>query len=534
MRTLIAAVFVLCVLTLAGCESPRGSLSASSGLSPAFGNRFVTASFPRLSSNYIRPSARVSFRQEVDVEMDFGKAAVAIEGVFTGFSLVIKEGEQRFKLRNFVETLDARLSLPGNKKKTISRTFDAVELLATTFTREGRLVILDFPVAAKIDDFSEQSPELGTAFVIALMGSFSQVMSLPVLGTDLSVGTPITPTTKAEVVKYANEQVLPALLRGENLDRLFEGQDRVEIISYLRREIQSTEVSGAIRIKGMTVLDGHEYVYAAGRQHVSSATQVNNETETELLIDPFSGLLRLYQVRGTGGIRDKEGRLVRMKVSMRTENALEERVAARVSPSQPRPAPVSPGAKGTISGVYGLVSPSVFTVEADEGLGSAFLIGPSTLVTNAHVVDGTSRVTLIDNRGVEYSATVARVIQDGPDLAFLTVGRPLEATPLKLASDLPQIGSQALVIGSPRGLGGTLTGGLVSQIRFLDGVAFVQTDAAINAGNSGGPVVNLLGEVIGIATLRSDASKGLVGLNFAISATEIRSRISNELLVSSN
>ena len=94
------------------------------------------------------------------------------------------------------------------------------------------------------------------------------------------------------------------------------------------------------------------------------------------------------------------------------------------------------------------------------------------------------------------------------DLALLRPLLPLSIAPLPLSPAVPLTGSQALVIGSPAGLEGT--------------VNWVQVDAAINPGNSGGPILNTRGQVIGVATQRLDGDEvQYIGLNFGISALDV-------------
>ena len=157
------------------------------------------------------------------------------------------------------------------------------------------------------------------------------------------------------------------------------------------------------------------------------------------------------------------------------------------------------------------VSASVFTVETDEGVGSAFVIsssgGRSSLVTNHHVVGDLKTVRLRQpDRDLE--GTVEQVSR-GNDLVLLTVAASL--APLEKAASDPAVGDPVLVVGAPLGLGGTVSNGIVSAFR--DG--YIQFSAPIGPGNSGGPVVNQRGQVIGVARSKLVAL-GAEGLSFAI------------------
>ena len=154
-------------------------------------------------------------------------------------------------------------------------------------------------------------------------------------------------------------------------------------------------------------------------------------------------------------------------------------------------------------------------------LGSGFIIDPTGyIVTNNHVIDGADEitVTLTDNTTLK-----AKLVgkDDRVDLALLKVesDKPLQAVSFG-DSDVERVGDWVLAIGNPFGLGGSVTAGIVSargrDIRQGPYDDFIQTDAAINRGNSGGPLFNMNGEVIGINTAIYSPSGGSVGIGFSV------------------
>ncbi|MGH6946959.1 MAG: DegQ family serine endoprotease [Kiloniellales bacterium] len=159
-----------------------------------------------------------------------------------------------------------------------------------------------------------------------------------------------------------------------------------------------------------------------------------------------------------------------------------------------------------------------------NSLGSGFIIDPSGyIVTNHHVVAEAEEVTV---RLHDDTILTAKIIgsDEKTDLALLKVEseKPLPATTWG-DSDATRIGDWVIAIGNPFGLGGTVTAGIVSA-RQRDINAgpyddFIQSDAAINRGNSGGPMFNLDGEVIGVNTAIFSPSGGSVGIGFAIPAS---------------
>jgi serine protease Do len=157
-------------------------------------------------------------------------------------------------------------------------------------------------------------------------------------------------------------------------------------------------------------------------------------------------------------------------------------------------------------------------------LGSGFIISEDGyVVTNNHVIDKEQSVTVITDDGTEYNAKVVGK-DDRTDLALLKVDAGSQKfTYVKFASDDTRVGDWVVAVGNPFGLGGTVTAGIVSARGREIGAGpyddFIQIDAAVNRGNSGGPAFNLKGEVIGVNTAIFSPSGGNVGIAFAIPAS---------------
>jgi S1-C subfamily serine protease len=159
-----------------------------------------------------------------------------------------------------------------------------------------------------------------------------------------------------------------------------------------------------------------------------------------------------------------------------------------------------------------------------QGQGSGFILDKQGhILTNNHVIDNAQRVevTLFDKH--KYKATVVGV-DKGHDLALLLINNAPNLQPATLAeSQSLTVGQRVYAIGNPFGLSGTMTRGIISAIRSIRGPNnnpiedAIQTDAAVNPGNSGGPLLNSRGEVIGITTLiANNGADQSSGIGFAI------------------
>ena len=202
------------------------------------------------------------------------------------------------------------------------------------------------------------------------------------------------------------------------------------------------------------------------------------------------------------------------------------------------------GGELDVEEVYERAAPGVVLVRAGGepggrgGLGSGFVIDrEGRIVTNYHVVAGAGSVEVVFS---DESEADARIIGTDPssDLALLDVETPAEElTALPLGdSDSLVVGEDAFAIGNPFGLERTLTAGVVSgldrRIEAPDGFAIddaVQTDAALNSGNSGGPLLNARAEVIGVNTQIESRTGGNVGIGYAVPVNTVK-EVVRELL----
>src|SRR6266404_5134092 len=161
------------------------------------------------------------------------------------------------------------------------------------------------------------------------------------------------------------------------------------------------------------------------------------------------------------------------------------------------------------------------------GEGSGFFISPDGYaVTNDHVVDHAKSVQVTTSDGTVHTAKVVGTDQK-TDLALIKVDGKKDFSYVKFADQPPRIGDWVLAVGNPFGLGGTVTAGIVSARGRDIGAGpyddFIQIDAPVNKGNSGGPTFDVDGNVIGVNTAIFSPSGGSVGIAFAIPADTVKS-----------
>jgi serine protease Do len=159
-------------------------------------------------------------------------------------------------------------------------------------------------------------------------------------------------------------------------------------------------------------------------------------------------------------------------------------------------------------------------------VGSGFIVDKSGyILTNYHVVDDASRITITLQNSEEYVAKIIGADEE-TDIAILKIEAGKDLPSVKLGdSNAAQVGDWVLAIGSPFGLAQTVTAGIISQTKRETPYAsifqkFIQTDAAINRGNSGGPLVNMNGEVIGINSQIATSTGDYNGIGFALPSNE--------------
>ena len=150
---------------------------------------------------------------------------------------------------------------------------------------------------------------------------------------------------------------------------------------------------------------------------------------------------------------------------------------------------------------------SVFVIYSENSMGSGFAIGENCIITNAHVIDDRNNIIVKSYDGQNYEGFVVDINTE-IDIAILCIDN-VTLTPIALTTNI-NIGDDVYAIGAPNSMSYTLTKGVVSsKERKIGQNIYIQPDAAINEGNSGGPLLNESGNVIGINTLKLMDSEGI-------------------------
>lgn len=180
-----------------------------------------------------------------------------------------------------------------------------------------------------------------------------------------------------------------------------------------------------------------------------------------------------------------------------------------------------------IISLYKKVNPAIVSVDSQivDGVscGTGCIIHKTGIIlTSAHVIEGDCIIVTMFN-GQNYKARVLKKFGDKKDIALLKISVPMELKTVKLGdSEKIKVGQKVLAIGNPFGFSGTLTQGIISRIDYAKNR--IQTDAAINPGSSGGPLINRAGEIIGInqAIYNPDNNISNIGIGFAIPINTVK------------
>lgn len=172
--------------------------------------------------------------------------------------------------------------------------------------------------------------------------------------------------------------------------------------------------------------------------------------------------------------------------------------------------------------VYEKINPAIVSIDAQthDGVsaGTGCVVTPDGLIlTGSHVIDGCKSVEVTTHNGQVYKAEVVSKMGKNKDLALLKINPKSQLNTIKFGdSQSIKVGQKVLAIGNPFGFAGTLTQGIISRIDYAKNK--IQTDAAINPGCSGGPLLNSSGEVIGInqSIYNPDNNISNIGIGFAI------------------
>ena len=248
-----------------------------------------------------------------------------------------------------------------------------------------------------------------------------------------------------------------------------------------------------------------------------------------IAVGAFSALGSPAYARGPEGIADVAEKVIDAVVNISTSQTVDAKGSGGGSNTMPQLPPGSPfeeffddffkNRRGPGGGSKG--GDNSPTPRKTNSLGSGFIIDTSgVVVTNNHVIADADEINVILNDGSKIKAELVGVDKK-TDLAVLKFKPPKPLVSVKFGdSDKLRLGDWVVAIGNPFSLGGTVTAGIVSaknrDISSGPYDSYIQTDAAINRGNSGGPLFNLDGDVVGVNTLIISPSGGSIGIGFAV------------------
>jgi S1-C subfamily serine protease len=236
-----------------------------------------------------------------------------------------------------------------------------------------------------------------------------------------------------------------------------------------------------------------------------------------LLVIVAGGIVALFLLRESAPVSATAATSgAAAQVSLPIADAAPALVDAPTDTTPPPTVLEPPATTASLEDIVSRVLPAVASITAGPSRGTGFFIKPDQVLTNAHVIQGQTSVTLQVGT-VMYNARVLTV-STGSDLALLQVSGANPNQPVITMGSVAhaRVGQEVIAVGSALGvLSNTVTRGIVSAVRQLGSITLIQTDAAINPGNSGGPLVDRSGLVIGVNSLAVAAQAGQ-GLAFAV------------------
>ncbi len=193
---------------------------------------------------------------------------------------------------------------------------------------------------------------------------------------------------------------------------------------------------------------------------------------------------------------------------------------------------ILPVYSATTSDLYQKINPAIVSIDSHlkDGIscGTGCIIEQDgTILTSAHVLEDGKDIIITMYNGEDYKAEIIKKFGEKKDIALLKINVPYKLKTVKLGdSQKVRVGDSVLAIGNPFGFNGTLTKGIVSRIDYSNDR--IQTDAAINPGSSGGPLLNTHGEIIGInqAIYNPDNNISNIGIGFATPVNIIKEYLS--------
>ncbi|MEQ8399239.1 trypsin-like peptidase domain-containing protein [Thalassobaculum sp.] len=525
LQWLVVAAILLPTM-LSGCKTVRYTEPSPELVIPV---ATEASAIPTLTQVRYRPLGRVPYRGEFTNSKG---ERTQLEGYVT----IVPTNRSTLRIQTFVE----HISWTSQNKKGINFTVSDGRLSDFEIDDRGYprriYAVQSNPTATGAGGIDADLTKMlrETAFNRSEFDRIIEVVNVPIYDANLSIGSTVLAESNVE---FARRFYIATMASSEFITD-------TEIAKYTSENLPNSLNTGNFsyrsseRIVGVAYVDGYEFLSTKGVFEIT-APNVRVQHTFSILIDPYSGFsyITTDEVEKTvNGKSETVKTAVVFDLPKRFDRVIQPHPASPTLPSPPtnsRPStslppaeiapsivrPTEPGEAGSISALYKTSIPAVATIHAGNSQGSGFFIARDLVVTNAHVVGDASRAEVELQSGRRLSADVVERGDGDLDLAVLRLNSPVDVRPLPIAKDLPEPGTPVVVIGSPLGLRGTITAGIVGAIRPTSRGVLVQVDAAINPGNSGGPVLNRAGEVVGVAT---SFLKKTQGLGFAVFAGHIR------------
>ena len=467
----------------------------------------VTPELPVLSHVVMRPTGRMDSFMRIS-----GTASGAdFHILISGFTLVENTAQGHVVRREFVEEISG-LVIGGGKRIEESFQFAPEEFITITQNSNGKIQTIDFsPVMFGVGDQNVEQTEAGE---LILYLAYSAILNnlTTIIPRRVQLGTPFYPRNVEELIVTMRDEFLPALRHGSAFSQLkqkgYASQDIEDAIQAAINSFVESNYSSDVVVRGATSHRGAEFIYAAGPLTIGIdyfGTRFDGNGDVVVLLDPFTGMVRLLDSEMRGEILLPDGGAVHINMHIRTEYLTEQLVPTQTVSTSDRILSI---ARDIVYENIVLIRENSVSETTPEGEGTfhlAFLMSPRLLITSTSSVKEQFVVVVDwwvdeDDNTSSFATLFAPVKLDDQLTYALNIVAGVDWSDdinVDMALELPSPGTKIFIIGFDGYQAQTFPGSVV-MIREIEGESWIEVDIPTDELDIGGPLVNMSGEIVGV------------------------------------